>query len=512
MRSRISVNIHGLNVRNKPKLINLLKQLQPTVVLVLDSLALAQEIKRELPTCTVIFRQFEHGKNIHIEFGAESWLDNHVSHSSGGIVIHVGNEMPFNTEAITWLLLVCKQAVRRGVTVCIGNWAVGNPEPDAWPKAKELLALASEHREHIIVGLHEYAGGVVTSGLHGGYPDNAGVQPGKPGGINLIQPESWPKDITAITCYHMGRYKFMLDYCKSIGIETPRIIITEAGFDDTSDIKPWLDKLKQTSPYLNITGYKSLINQWSDWFGARGWSTERVYAEQMIHADKYFYNEAAIEGRCIYSYGHSSAKWIPFDTEDADEFWDLIVRYSQEQSTPPLPPPMLTLFPADQDPRWESVTLTSLNRYAHVRKQPSTSSDSLRTFVLENVSFIPHELLRDDEQHHDQLPREGFGFWVPVKMQEIRGWVRSDAVIQGVLKSYKVNSPEPEGDDETPASDPPADNPTTTPKPTDAELLTLLKELVAAINHSSDVMERLAVALERQSEIESSYLVKPAMS
>jgi hypothetical protein len=38
----------------------------------------------------------------------------------------------------------------------------------------------------------------------------------------------------------------------------------------------------------------------------------------------------------------------------------------------------------------------------------------------------------------------------------------------------------------------------------------LLRELVAAINRSSDVMERLAAALEAQTEVEKHYLVKTA--
>jgi hypothetical protein len=341
--NKIGMNLHGLNIKNRGVLFSRLYALRPPVVLVLDSLGLAQDIKAKLPETLVIYRQFEHGEKIHEKYNAEQWLDNHASHGANRVVIHVGNEMDFTPAVLDWLLRVCNRAVVKDVTVCIGNWAVGNPEPEKWPLARELLKFASEHREHVIIGLHEYSGGVITSGLIGGYPDNAGKPPGVPGGINLIQPESWPKDISKMTCYHMGRFKFMLDYCYMEDIEPPRIVITEAGFDDTSDIKAWEDTLKKTPPYLNIRGWRTLTAQWTEWFGRKGWSADRAYAEQLIHSDKYWYADPAIEGRCGYCYGHSSDEWKPFDTEDAVEFWDLVTKYAKEQAP---------MFPLPGDKRW----------------------------------------------------------------------------------------------------------------------------------------------------------------
>lgn len=360
--NKIGINVHGANVQNKGRLMERLSAIRPPVVLVLDSLGLAQDIKTKLPDTTVIFREYEHDKKIHLDFNPVTWLDNHASQAAGGIVIHVGNEMQFDKAVLDWLLNVCKRAVEKNVTVCVGNWAVGNPQPDDWAMAKDLLVFASANRKHVIVGLHEYAGGVITSGLYGGYPDNAGKPPGTPGGLNLIQPDSWPPDISTITCYHMARYKFLLTYCKKMGIPAPRIVITEAGFDDTSDIKSWEETLKKTPPYLNITGYKSLRNQWDVWFGELGWSAERSYASQMIYSDRVYYDDDAVEGRCIFCYAHSSTRWEAWDTEDATEFWDLIIKYAQEAV------PVSTL-PLPNDARWTDATNHSGDSY-RVRLQP----------------------------------------------------------------------------------------------------------------------------------------------
>jgi len=286
MTSRISLNIHGHNVVDKPRLLNFLQQLQPAAVLVLDNYSLAREIKGLLPACSVIFREYERDKKLHIDFTPEQWLNAHAHQAEGGIILHVMNEQSFDKDVLKWLCDLMRLAAPRRIPLIVGNWAVGNPLPEQWPMAKEFLQLLDQHRDLFIMGLHEYAGGVVTSGLYGGYPDNAGVTPGQPGGMNLIPPENWPKDVSTVTRYHMGRFKFMVDYCQSIGLKPPRIILTEHGFDDTSDIKAWEDTLQRTSPYLNIRGWKTLVATWSNWFGRLDWSTQRAYFEQLAWADR----------------------------------------------------------------------------------------------------------------------------------------------------------------------------------------------------------------------------------
>jgi hypothetical protein len=348
MASRISLNIHGNNAPDRQRLLDHLQILQPPAVLVLDNLDLAREIKKLLPNTTSIFREFGSKGDgaLHLDSDPKSWLDRHAHQAEGGIVLHVLNEPPFDQAVVDWLTELLRLAAPRRIPLIIGNWAVGNPLPEQWAMAREMLQLLDQHRDLFILGLHEYAGGVVTSGLYGGYPDNAGVKPGTSGGKNLIPPGNWPKDVSDATRYHMGRFKFLMSYCDSIGIRCPRIILTEHGFDDTSDIKAWEDTLKKNSPYLNVRGWKTLHNQWTDWYGGLGWSPERAYFEQLAWADRTIYQNSPVEAQCIFCWGHSSQEWDQFDIAQAQEFQRLLEDYARQgaafkpaEFAPSTPPP-----------------------------------------------------------------------------------------------------------------------------------------------------------------------------
>jgi hypothetical protein len=138
------------------------------------------------------------------------------------------------------------------------------------------------YRSSVILGLHEYACVVATSGFIGGYPNNAGVAPGDATkkGIDLCLVSNWPKS-TALTTtmFHAGRFKFITAFCRMNGINPPRMILTEHGFDDVSDVKPWAETLPQTPPYYNSRGFKSLVNAWSFLFPQWRGDRARAYFE-----------------------------------------------------------------------------------------------------------------------------------------------------------------------------------------------------------------------------------------
>jgi hypothetical protein len=180
-----------------------------------------------------------------------------------------------------------------------------------------MLELLDRNRSTMILGLHEYACAIITSGFVGGYPQ-------------FIQPNTWPGDVSGTTLWHLGRYKFLVNYCHSIGINPPRIILTEHGFDDVSDIKPWAERLLQTGPYHNIRGWKSIVNQWNAWFNPLGWSAERAYFEQLSYADRVIYQNSPVEAQCIFSWGHSSQDWDQFDVADALEFQRMLEAYAEQ--------------------------------------------------------------------------------------------------------------------------------------------------------------------------------------
>jgi hypothetical protein len=342
MPSRISYNIHAQRVLEHDRLIKHLEKIKPTAVLVMDGLGLAREIKSLLPDTTVISRIYP-DDDVQNRISPEQWFDHRAKETEGGIYAYTSNEAGFGPKLIEWHLRLLEMAIQHRIPLVIGNMSVGTPAPEEWAAGRRVLELLDQHRDLFILGLHEYACAVITSGFLGGHPDNAGVAPNSgQQGRSLILPNEWPSQAEAVdmTMFHCGRFKFLVNYCRSIGIKPPRIVLTEHGFDDVSDIKPWTNMLTMTSPYITIRGWKSAQEQWRKWYEARGWSPQRAMFEQLAYADRTIYQHSPVEGQLIFCWGHSSDMWDQFDVADADEFQELLEAYAQEQpiSAPPVKP------------------------------------------------------------------------------------------------------------------------------------------------------------------------------
>lgn len=456
-RSRISYNIHGQNVPDETGLLTHLQALQPTSVLVMDGLGLAQKIKAMLPADTII---------IHRNYGVtggddgiqdrpnnpispEKWLELRAKEADAGVWLYVSNEPGYNRVVIDWHVKLMKLCIPRGIRLIIGNWAVGNPEPDQWPMAREILELWASRPDLFILGLHEYGCGVMTSGLVGGAPDDSRH-------ADYIKVENWPDNPTAskLTRFHCGRFKFLLDYCKSINLTPGRILITEHGMDDVSDIKSWSSKLKVVAGYLNIRGWKTLVDQWRTWYGSCGWSPERAYFEQLRWADKAIYRGWPVEGQLIYCWGHSSQTWDQFDVAGAKELQSLLEDYRRSEAPPveppvvtPLPPvPTLPAFPPDFEQRAVTATVCSLPVKLVVRAAPSMSSAQIGSIGQSWITawYIPALALRPNELVYETI-LETAGAWLPIETASGQtGWV-----FGGYLRVKELENPPPQVDQAT---------------------------------------------------------------
>lgn len=321
---RLSYNIHGQHVRNKPRLLAHLRALTPAWVLIMDNLDLAREIKTALPVTNVIFRAWP-DDDVHRRISAQDWVNQKIAAIGGADVwCYTTNEPGFSDEVLTWTNAVIELAAARGLKLVVGNFSSGTPNAEDWhrPAARRLLQLCDQHRASVVLGLHEYACGVITSGIVGGVP-------------SFIQPATWPPDVTNVVCWHVGRVRLLLQALDwmTVGIRPPRIVITEFGFDDMSDVKAWSDTLIRTPPYTNIRGWRSLWNQWRAWWP--GWTPQKAYVEQMHYADKVLYAGTPVEGLLLFSWGASSQAWEQFDMEDATEAQALMEQQAVTPTTPP---------------------------------------------------------------------------------------------------------------------------------------------------------------------------------
>jgi hypothetical protein len=353
MTSRISYNIHATSKDfDKGKLLAHLTRIRPAWALVMDGLQVCRDIKAALPECNVIHRAWP-DEEVYKTTSPQDWVAAKKKEvGDADVWCYTVNEMGFGDQLLNWFTAVIEFASKANLKVVIGNFSVGTPHPEEWqkPAAVALLQALDKHRDIAVMAFHEYGIAVATSGLIGGNPDHAGVEPGKPGGQNLIPPENWPtpEETRMLTHFHMGRFNFMLAFCRTAGIKPPRMIISEWGFDDVSDLKPWADTLPKTAPYTTIRGWKSCVEAWKRFFSAKGWNAEQAMFYQLAWADKAIYQGTPVEAQLVFSWGHSSDDWDQFDTSQSVEFHALIETYAQAIPTPapvivPVPvPPVVT--------------------------------------------------------------------------------------------------------------------------------------------------------------------------
>ncbi len=440
-KSKISYNIHAQYVPDVGRLKQHLVAIQPTAVVVMDGLGLAREIRALLPNCIVIHRNYgitNGDDDVHLKVTPARWMELRAKEAEGSVWLYTTNEPAFDQKTIQWTVELMELAVKQNVRLVVGNWGVGNPGPDDWPAAKRMLELLDQHRDLFILGLHEYACGIITSGLYGGYPNNAGVQPGTFGGKNLIPRETWPDDVSKITMWHCGRFNFLVKACAEMSIQPPRIILTEHGMDDVSDIKGWANTLLRTPGYDSIRGWKSLRTQWQMWMPQ--WSVDRAYFEQLKWADEVIYKDSVVEGQCTFSWGHSSDLWEQFDVSEANDFQTALEAYAKEADVtqPPViepPPPIVqppapsapSVFPADFDARKIIATFQNPG-VINVRSGPSLSSTIV--YQLQPKAYVTQVIREDGLTATEKLTWMAridgvMGYWLPIFIESlsVKGWV-----------------------------------------------------------------------------------------
>lgn len=312
----------------------------------------ARDFKMALPNANVVIRNWPDGT---LPASVDDWLAKNRHLSEGGLIVQTVNEIgltPANIEFHTQLL---ERIKRDKIDMELGILAmsVGTPDPDKdWPRAEKMLRLADELRDKVHIILHEYYGGVVTSGFHGGDP-------------TLIQPETWPDDTSDITMFHVGRYRFLKKHCQSKEIPLPRIIIGEFNADFTGDIGVWLTKLRSTKgKYDIVDGWRDLTDQWRIWWPE--WDGATALMKQAEYADKHIYTDPEVETILMYA-RWNDGRWGTYQVNpEIDKQMEV---YSSEIPPATLPeetpPVIITPTPKPIEPPY--VPVRWISAYTHVR-------------------------------------------------------------------------------------------------------------------------------------------------
>lgn len=347
MTSFYGYNIHAQGVAKSTYLIEHVIKTKPAWLLVMDGLALAQQLKAASPDTNVIHRNFgvvNGDADVFARVSPQAWLDLHKPEIDAGVWLMTTCEPGWGQDIINWHIALMKLCIPRKIKLVVGNFSVGTPDPNAIALAKPLFQLMADNSDLFVLGLHEYANAVITSGFVGGAP-NGKTQGGLSVHVDYTLPGSWPYggETRILTKWHCGRFQFIVDYCKSVGIKPPRIVLSENGFDDVSDIKWWTDTLPKTAPYANIRGYKTLQNYWKQIFPQ--WSHDQAYFKQLEYAANNIYDNTVVEGAMVYCYGHKDAQWEQFDIEGRAELLGYMEAYAvaQNNTTPNYTPQPFTV-------------------------------------------------------------------------------------------------------------------------------------------------------------------------
>lgn len=318
---KISFNVHAQGVRNATPLKDLLREIDPAAVLVMDGFGLLLELKSILPNTICIDREYP-DVSVFSKSPAQ-WLKEKADKvGSTGVWVYTTNEPGLTKEVIAWHVELIKLNAKRQYPIRIVGVNLGVGQPENWNDAKEFLQLADKYRDWFILGLHEYAAVVPTSGFIGGNPVERGfaLADGWPRGDNLdkIKPPNGGM-------YHCGRVFSLNAYCKTEGITPPRVILTEHGFDHLNDLESWYNTLQLTQKYGNIRGWKTLVDQWRIFYPQ--WSEGRALFESLKYLDSELYKNTNVEAQLIFCWGFIDREWESFDVSTNDVFHTFLKEY-----------------------------------------------------------------------------------------------------------------------------------------------------------------------------------------
>ena len=271
----IGLNILAQYVHNRAALLAWARSSNAGAFVCMDDPALALALHNAAPNAVVVHRSHSgFDKRWHTALSPSDWLRTYRSTIPTGVVAQVFNEPEIGDldTFLDWL----EELVRlcpADLTLCLPNFAVGNPHEDLIRNGAfdRLLGLVCGTRHYL--GLHEYF-----------KTDPFGESP-----------------------YLCGRFTYWLDRAKTLGLPRPKIILTEHGRD--------------------------VGGQRGDGWRGTDWSEDR-YADLLMQTHLRLYLPHGIPV-CVFGYGDGADReWQSFSVEGADTVLRRIAEYNQMTQPP----------------------------------------------------------------------------------------------------------------------------------------------------------------------------------
>lgn len=395
----ISYYLSGQHIHDRQALEAHLAAVQPPWLLVLDNPAYALTLARQLPRTQVIVRSWPDDDPLARWPDAQAFADawgRELQDAPENVWVYTNNESGISQRLVAWWLAVLRETRFKLV---LGNMSVGTPEPQDWKRedVRALLRALDQERDRAVLGLHEYAHGVITSGMTTDPQD-------------AVAPDAWPKTPGGVRGWHCGRWRFLETVCAELGIRTPRIVITEHGMDDLHDQPTWRAQLLTWNGGQPVRGWKTAERVWAQWWPQ--WTAEQAYAEQLIYADLFVYRPP-VEAQLVFLWG-AHPHWQAFDISGAARLHDLLLAHARMT---PSSPDTSSASPAP--PKAGVYRLTFPFQRLNVRAAPRQSGALIGSMTSgARVTVLPEPAVQAD----------GYT-WIQVYTTFGMGWI---ALVDGV--------------------------------------------------------------------------------
>jgi uncharacterized protein YraI len=291
---RISYNINAEAIPDRTYLKQHLRRLCPTTVLVMNSLAFAVELYQDLhQSCGTIVIHRTHstweGDEWYMRSPA-SFVQRWKQEGHPEIVRYSTNEPSFGglrpiQDFVAADVELMRLARAAGFTCACGNFSVGYIQHSFITSgAFDAYLRAINDYDHYLA-VHEYSTVSLAFGV-GQWPVEW-LQD-----RNRVQPSNWPtaRDLPTRMIngdcpgyWYLRRADCFLLRADQLGIERPRILVTEWGFDNLPNIKPYIEPLRQRfgidKYFDDMRGVNTYGNVWRDYYPQ--WTFAQAVCEQL---------------------------------------------------------------------------------------------------------------------------------------------------------------------------------------------------------------------------------------
>jgi|ERR1041385_4866401 hypothetical protein len=294
---KIGYNIHD----DENGLKDHIKKINAPVHLVLENYGLAHDIAIANPNVQVIYRPyFPQSDAYHKIMRPNEFVAKMKQLWQGepNIWFHTGNEAGLDLDLQNWEMALAASPV--GMKFVLGNPSTGTiPDSiEGWKYAAKYIKFLVDNKDKFWLGLHEYFDVIPC--------------------LTMPNFASRVHDWNGLTrpAWQVNRFRWLIDYCDSVGLAYPNIVITEFGNDDlkenrdNSPVNAFLATVRHNPQYYNIRGWKSLQDQWAEWYKK---PADQTYFDMGQWAEDNVYNHPAIRGVCTFCWCKPSSEWDQFN-------------------------------------------------------------------------------------------------------------------------------------------------------------------------------------------------------